>query len=112
MKILPLAILLLITTTPALALNNWTYMACSGADTYGYPVNLTAYSDSLLVTINGDRLRIVGKTINGQGIVTENFVSVSGMVVYDSIVPYSNTNLNIYQFNAVTQNLLAKQFEL
>lgn len=108
MKILQLAFLLLITSTPVSALNNWSYMSCRGADTLGNPVTLTANSDSSYVTINGDSLRIVGKTANGQGVVTENFIAVNGMVIYDSIVPYSNTNLYIYQFNAVTQALLAK----
>lgn len=108
MKMLPLAILLLITSTPALALNNWNYMSCNGSDGLGYPVSLTTYSNSSLVTINGDRLQIVGKTVNGQGLVTQNFITVNGTLVYDSIVPYSNTNLNIFQFNAVTQKLLAR----
>jgi hypothetical protein len=107
MKIFISAILLLISTSSAFAINNWNYMACYGADTRGNPVSLTVYSDSPIVTINGDRLMIVGKTVNGKGLVTENFIAVNGMAVYDSIVPYSATNLNIFQFNAVTQQLLA-----
>lgn len=103
-----LVILLLLISAPALALNKWNYMVCTGADNAGFPVTLTAYSDSDTVTINGDNLRIVGKTLNGQGVVTENFITTTGVLVYDSLVPFSNTALNAYQFNAVTQNLLAK----
>lgn len=91
-----------------MALNNWSYMSCSGADTTGKPVFLTGYSDSDIVTINGDSLRIVGKTRNGKGVVTETFVAINGMLIYDSIVPTSSVSLDIFQFNAVTNALLAQ----
>lgn len=90
------------------ALNTWSNMSCTGYDTTGGYVYLTASSSSSYVNINGDNFLIVGKTKNGQGVVTEKFINARGFLVYDSIVPTSNTSLNLYQFNAVTQALLAQ----
>ena len=84
------------------------YMRCNGTDTAGNSVYLITYSNSSVVNINGDMLSIVGKSNNGQGVVTQNFLSVFGVLVYDSLVPVNNTTLTIYQFNAVTQALLAQ----
>ena len=88
--------------------NSANYMKCNGTDTAGNSVYLISYQNSSTVNINGDILNIVGPTRNGQGVVTQNFLSVYGVLVYDSIVPVNNTNLTIYQFNAVTQALLAQ----
>lgn len=88
--------------------NAASYMYCNGTDTAGQNVYLIAYSNSSVVNINGDILSIVGLTRNGQGVVTENFISVSGVLVYDSIVPINDDSLTIYQFNAVTNKLLAQ----
>ena len=107
MSKLVLAVMLLTVSFSAMAFNNWSSMSCRGIDSAGRSVYLSARSDSDFVTINGDNLRIVGKTVNGRGVVTERFVSVVGTFVYDSIVPVTNTSLTIYQFNAVTQALLA-----
>lgn len=85
-------------------------MKCNGTDTAGNSVYLIGDSNSQAVNINGDILTIVGKTRNNQGVVTQNFITVSGVLVYDSLVPVNNTNLTIYQFNAVTQALLAQVF--
>jgi hypothetical protein len=101
-------ILLSIISLSANALNSWSVMSCSGADTAGKSVYLTASSDSSTVTINGDVLRIMGKTRNNLGVYTESFIATSGIVVYDSLVPITNTSIGIYQFNAVTEALLAK----
>jgi len=90
------------------AMATGSYMKCTGVDSAGNSVYLTADSNSSIVNINGDALQIVGKTRNGQGVVTQKFISVYGTLVYDSLVPVTNTNLNIYQFNAVTEALLAQ----
>ena len=87
---------------------NATYVKCSGSDTTGKSVYLITYPNSSTVNINGDMLNIVGTTRNGQGVVTQNFLSVYGILVYDSIVPVNSNSLTIYQFNAVTQALLAQ----
>lgn len=100
--------MLFLISTPLVALNNWSYMSCDGRDTTGQYIYLFAYSDSATVNINGSILQIVGRTRNGEGVVTETFIATSGVVVYDSIVPTSNNTLNIYQFNAVTEALLAR----
>jgi hypothetical protein len=108
MKRLLLTVFLFMLSASAMALNNWSYMSCNGTDTTGKNIYLTAYSDSSTVNINGNSLKVVGKTRNGQGVVTESFIATNGVVVYDSIVPTSNTNLSLYQFNAVTESLLAQ----
>jgi hypothetical protein len=84
------------------------YMRCQGIDSAGNNVYLIANLDSSVVNINGDILRVIGKTRNGQGVVTEKFLNVFGVFVYDSIVPVSSNGLTIYQFNAVTEALLAQ----
>ena len=84
------------------------YVKCSGTDTAGNSVYLITYPNSSIVNINGDMLSVVGKTNNGQGVVTQNFLSVYGVLVYDALVPINNNSLTIYQFNAVTQALLAQ----
>jgi len=81
-------------------------MSCEGRNIAGRYVYLTSCAGESVVNINGDVLRIVGKTRDGQGVVTENFRTTNGYLVYDSLVPTSNTTLNIYQFNAVTEALL------
>lgn len=108
MKKILLSALIALASTSALAKAQWTYIVCNGYDSAGKPASLTAYSDSNYVTINGDLLKITGKTRDGRGVVTEEFTTTSGKRVYDSIVPYSNTGLNLYQFNAITDALLAR----
>lgn len=101
MKKLLLTVCILLIGGTAMA----TTMKCNGMDNY-----LIADLDSQYININGDILTIVGKTRNNQGVVTQNFLNVYGVLVYDSIVPVNNTSLMIYQFNAVTQVLLAQAF--
>jgi hypothetical protein len=108
MKNLILSTLFLITSTTTMAASNASYMKCTGTDTAGQSVYLITYPNSSTVNINGDMLNIVGKTRNGQGVVTQNFLSVYGVLVYDSLVPVNNNSLTIYQFNAVTETLLAQ----
>lgn len=109
MKNLILSVLLLIVGTSALAANtSAVYMKCNGVDTAGKRVYLISYPYSSTVNINGDILNIVGTTRNGKGVVTEDFVNVFGVLVYDSLVPINDYLLNIYQFNAVTNALLAQ----
>lgn len=94
----------------AIAANKWDHVICKGTDTTGRAVTFAAYYGSTIVNINGDNLRIVGKTRDNSGVVTENFISTSGTLVYDSIVPVTDYSINIYQFNAVTERLLAKAY--
>lgn len=84
------------------------HIKCNGSDTAGNSIYLIAYENATTVNINGDILNIIGKTNNGQGVVTQNFLSVAGILVYNSIVPINNSSLTIYQFNAVNQRLLAQ----
>lgn len=83
-------------------------LRCTGLDGKGNHVRLVANEDSDYVIINGYSYKLVGYTRDGRGVVTENFINVSGKLVYDSIVPQGYMTLGIYQFNAVTQRLLAK----
>lgn len=101
-------ILLSIVSATAIAANNWSSMTCTGVDGAGKTITLTAQSDSPSITLNGLSLRILGKTKNGLGLFTENYVTVLGTIVYISLMPTSNTTLDIYQFNAVTEALLAR----
>ena len=105
MKNLLLTAMLFIMCNSAMA---WSSMRCTGTDTTGQSMYLLASASSSTVNINGDSLAIIGTTNNGQGLVTKNFISVYGVLVYDSIVPVSSNVLTIYQFNAVTQALLAQ----
>lgn len=88
------------------AFNDWNSMFCTGVDSVGRSIDLSATSDSPNVTINGNSLRIVGKTRNDLGFVTEDF-ALDGILVYDSLAPISKTTLDIYQFNARTEEFLA-----
>lgn len=99
---------LLFTSISTMAANTASYMKCNGTDTAGQSVYLITYPNSSIVNINGDMLNIVGKTRNGQGVVTQNFLSVYGVLVYDSLVPVNNNSLTLYQFNVVTEALLAQ----
>lgn len=108
MKNLLITALLFIASASAMAVNSASYMRCSGTDTAGHSVYLITYPNSPIININGDMLKIVGPTRNGQGVVTQDFISVYGMLVYDAIIPVTNNSLTIYQFNAVTQVLLAQ----
>ncbi len=104
MKKLLLTICLLISTSSIMAYT----VKCTGTDSAGYSIYFIGDSNSLTVNINGDILSIVGKTRNNQGVVTQQFINVFGTLVYDSIVPINNNSLTLYQFNAVTQALLAQ----
>ena len=113
MKNIVLTILLLIGASSAIAAksaSSATYLKCNGIDGAGNSVYLITYPNSSVVNINGDLLNIVGKTRNGQGVVTQHFLSVYGVLVYDSLVPVNDNILGIYQFNAVTEKLLAQAF--
>lgn len=113
MKNIVLTILLLITCSSAIATqaeSTASYMKCNGVDGAGNSVYLISYPNSSIVNINGDMLNIVGKTRNGLGVYTQNFVNILGVLVYDSLVPVNNNILGIYQFNAITENLLAQAF--
>lgn len=96
------------TTSSSKSIN--TFIRCDGIDNAGNSVYAFIYPDSDIVNINGDRLNIVGQTRNGQGVVTQNFINTYGTLVYDSLVPVTQMSLSIYQFNAVTQTLLAQAF--
>lgn len=106
-RIIYTAILFIISTS-SFALNHWSTLTCNGFDTAGNSVYLVAQSDSPYVNINGDILRIVGKTRNGLGVVTEDFIGVNGVLMYDSIVPTSYRAISIYQFNSITEVLMAR----
>ena len=80
---------------------------CNGYDATGYAIYFIGSSDSNTVNINGDILRVVGKTRDGTGVVTETFIATNGVLVYDSLVPVTSNTLSIYQFNAITNKLLA-----
>jgi len=108
MKKFKLAFVLLMISSPVMALNTTSAVECNGADTTGQHIYFAASSGSSIVNINGSFLRVVGKTRDGKGVVTENFITVNGTLVYDSIVPISSNSLNIYQNNAVTERLLAQ----
>ncbi len=108
MKGLLLSIVLLLTGGSAIAANTASYMRCNGTDTTGQSMYLIVYPNSTDVNINGDVLSIAGPTRNGAGVVTQNFISVYGVLVYDSIIPVNYNTLTIYQFNAVTQAILAQ----
>jgi len=105
MKHFLLTCLLLITASSAMASGT---VRCTGADRTGKSVTLTMYENVPTVNINGDMLNVVGPTRDGQGVVTQNFVTTTGAVVYDSIWPTSNTSVLLTQFNAVSQLLLAQ----
>lgn len=42
-------------------------------------------------------IKIIGKTKNGLGIVTENFINAYGDTVYDVLMPLDYNQLNVYQ---------------
>lgn len=104
MKKILLAIGLLIASGYSMAMT----VRCNGVDGFGNSIYLIMDSNLPTVNINGDILRVVGKTRNNQGVMTEQFINVYGTYVYDSLVPVNLTMLSIYQFNAVTQSLLGQ----
>jgi len=81
--------------------------SCSGSDGYGNAVFVYLDFQSPVVTINGLTLRLVGPTRSGQGVVTENFINRYGILSYDSLNALGPNALGVYQFNAVTNALLA-----
>jgi hypothetical protein len=82
-------------------------MQCNGFDNLGYRINLTADIKADIINVNGKILRVVGKTWDGQGVFTENYINSMGVFVYLSLIPKGQTSLLINQFNATTQVLLA-----
>lgn len=58
------------------------------------------------VWIDGQHHVVSGKTVDGKGVVTENYVNVSGVLVYASLYPVSTNSLKLSLFNAVTQYLI------
>lgn len=62
------------------------------------------------IWINGQHHIASGKTVDGRGIVTENYVNTSGVLVYASLYPISNNSLKISLFNAVTNYLITSAY--
>lgn len=62
------------------------------------------------IWINGQYHMVSGKTVDGQGVVTENYLNTSGILVYASLYPISTNTLKISLFNAVTNNLITSTY--
>lgn len=89
------------------------YLECTGFDGLGQKVNANIYCSQgckkVTAYINGDKFTAVGETKDSQGFVTKKFVTTQGVYVYDSVVfSKKKLSLNIYQFNAATNALVAK----
>lgn len=86
------------------------YMNCNGMDNTGHRVTLFGDIAHDIININGSSLKIVGLTKNGQGVVTEKYISNYGIWAYVSLIPVGNNAIMLYQFNAVTEALLATAY--
>jgi len=102
MKNLLLGICLLMVSVPAMANS----VNCVGMDNAGQKVTISANSDSADIKINGFKHTIVGKTKSQQGFVTETYLNGDGVLIYDSLLPL-DTTMMIFQFDAVSQELMA-----
>ena len=78
---------------------------CTGQDNHGNIIHISHDEShgSLknTVTIDGQIIKIIGKTKNGLGIVTENFINAYGDTVYDALVPLDYNQLNVYQIYTI-----------
>jgi hypothetical protein len=98
MKNLLLAIL--ITMSSSIAAQDLHYtLNCVGFDNNSNRIDISHDEDSLKNTVNidGKLIKIIGKTKNGLGIVTENFINAYGDTVYVALVPFDYERINMYQ---------------
>ncbi|HHF7341020.1 TPA: hypothetical protein ACPSKZ_000713 [Legionella anisa] len=81
-----------------------TYYNCSGS---GMNVSGDASGN---IWINGQHHVVSGKTMDGQGVVTENYINNTGTLVYASLYPVSANSLKLSLYNAVTQYLITSTY--
>lgn len=104
MKNLLLAILITMSSSIAAQDSHYT-LNCVGFDNNSNRIDISHDEDSLknTVNINGKIIKIIGKTKNGLGIVTENFINSYGDTVYVALVPFDHERINMYQIYTTSE---------
>lgn len=82
---------------------------CVGMESDGSTIHVMVDSNSNTMNIEGEIYKIIAPTQDHKGISTENYQTVKGHTVYDSLVYDSNqTTAMFYQINDKTKDVIAQ----
>ena len=83
-------------------------LQCIGMDLKGNTIHLILDTESSTLNINGNILKVTGVIMGNKGVATQNFISNSGVVVYDAMVFLDPPDALFYQYNASTSDVLGQ----
>jgi hypothetical protein len=81
-------------------------LQCIGMTPSGLTINVLLDFDTRTLNVNNNVLKIIGETNGKNGLSTESFITGAGNTAYYSITINESSNVAIYEFNSVTQELL------
>lgn len=82
---------------------------CVGMESDGSTIHVMVDSESNTMNIEGEIYKIIAPTQDHKGISTENYLTVKGHTVYDSLVYDTNPSTAMfYQINDKTKGVIAQ----
>lgn len=83
-------------------------LQCVGIDDDGNTINAVLDPATETLNINGQIHNINGVTAGHNGVTTENYITVEGAVTYVSVAKSAPRTIEMFQFNAATDDLITE----